>query len=144
MGGWVTSDSAAASHASTSLLVRSASRSISGTLEDRVARLDGEVRQRVGQQAAHAGDARQGVGELPVVAEVDAGSRQGVDAADAAQHQPAPQLRGQLRGQDPQDRALERLAVLEARRFVVGQHRAQQLDWNSSVSPAPPSGSRRT
>ena len=93
--------------------------------EDRIARFEREVGERVGDVAAQARDALEHVVEPAIVAEVDPAAGQRVHAREAAEHEPPPQLGRGLRGEQAQQRALERLGRREVVHAVV-RERAQQ------------------
>ena len=87
----------------------------------KVTDLDGEVGQRVGNQAAQTGGQRKGLGQAFVVAQVNARSDQGADAPDHPHGQPAPQLRCELRCEQSQHRAFERVVVTQFGDSVVSK-----------------------
>src|SRR5262249_19796763 len=95
------------------------------TLEDCITRLERQVRDRVADVTAQTRDALEHVVKPAVVAEMESARRQRVDAREAAEHDPPPQLRRRLRSEQAQERALEYLVRYEIVDAVMGE-RAQQ------------------
>ena len=98
-----------------------------GFLEDHVGRLGGGIGHAVRHQAAHRADALQRRGEPAIVAGIGVGPRQCGDVANHREHEAVAQPRRALRGEQPQHRAFERVAGVEAGDAIMGHRRAHEL-----------------
>ena len=104
-------------------------------LEDRIARLEREVGQRIGDQPRSAAMRSSASSRRAIVAEVDAAAGQRVDAREAAEHEAPAQLGRRLRREQAQQRALERVGGRERRDAVV-RERAEQAGAELLGQPA--------
>jgi hypothetical protein len=95
-------------------------------LEDHGVRRDRRVGQRVRDEPPHRGDAIERVRQRGVGGERRARARQGGEAPQHRTHELPAQLRNALRREQPKQRALERIAVIERRDPVVPECHAEQ------------------
>jgi hypothetical protein len=93
-----------------------------------VSRHDGRVCHRVREQTPHAGQRIQRLCQSFVTGEVEARRGQLDDPADHPHREPAPELRLELAGEQPEHRAFQRVARRQVRHAIVADRLANQVE----------------